>query len=84
MGHTLTLEIPEDVYEPLLKRAKEIGRTPEEVVTEWLSTAVYRLADDPLLRLAGVFESDVTDISERHDDYIGQGLMQELSGRNDG
>jgi hypothetical protein len=30
--------------------------------------------DDPLLQLAGVFESDIADIGERHDEYIGEAL----------
>lgn len=33
--------------------------------------------DDPLLKLAGVFESDVTDISDRHDEYIGESLRKD-------
>jgi metal-responsive CopG/Arc/MetJ family transcriptional regulator len=32
--------------------------------------------DDPLLQLAGVFESDITDICERHDEYIGEALRK--------
>ena len=30
---------------------------------------------DPLLALAGTLEYDSTDLSERHDEYMGQGLM---------
>lgn len=33
---------------------------------------------DPLLALAGTLQSDVTDISERHDDYIAAALLAEL------
>ena len=32
---------------------------------------------DPLLALAGTLEYDSTDLSERHDEYIGQGLRTE-------
>lgn len=74
MAKTLTLEIPDDVYEPLLKRARQIGQTPEQIISQWIECAVKQLTSDPLLQLAGVFESDVTDISERHDEYIGQNL----------
>lgn len=31
--------------------------------------------EDPLLRLAGIFESPRRDIAEKHDDYIGQQIM---------
>ncbi len=35
-------------------------------------------ADDPLLALLGSITCDVTDVSERHDEYIGQGLYDEI------
>ncbi len=84
MGHTLILEVPEEVYQPLIKKAQRVGQTPEKVVLEWLTNAVKPLTDDPLLQLAGVFDSEVTDISEKHDEYIGQGLMHKLRGSNNG
>ena len=39
--------------------------------------------DDPLLALAGTLECEVTDIGERHDDYIGDALLEELQGNNE-
>ena len=33
--------------------------------------------------LAGTLQSDVTDIGERHDDYIGDALLAELWGDED-
>lgn len=38
---------------------------------------------DPLLALAGTLECEITDIGERHDDYIGDTLIAELRGDND-
>ena len=38
---------------------------------------------DPLLALAGTLQSDATDISERHDDYIAAALLAELRGDED-
>ena len=38
---------------------------------------------DPLLALAGMLQSDITDISERHDDYIAAALFAELRGDED-
>ena len=35
---------------------------------------------DPLLALAGTLACDVTDIGERHDEYIGQALQKEMRG----
>lgn len=40
----------------------------------------YEDNSDPLLALAGTLQSDVTDISERHDDYIAAALLAELRG----
>lgn len=38
---------------------------------------------DPLLALAGTLEYKVTDLSERHDEYIGQALLAEIQGNDD-
>ena len=40
-------------------------------------------ATTPLLALAGTLESDVPDIGERHNEYIGDALIAELRGNND-
>ena len=79
MDHALKVEVPDELYERLVKKAQEAGRTPEEVAADCLRSSDQTLADDPLLQLAGSFESDVRDVSERHDHYLGQGLIQELS-----
>ena len=33
---------------------------------------------DPLLALAGTLTCDATNISEKHDEYIGQALLKEM------
>lgn len=43
----------------------------------------YEDHPDPLIALLGTLESDVTDISERHDDYIAAALLAELRGDED-
>jgi hypothetical protein len=78
MARSLTLEIPDDVYEPLRCQAKKSGRTPEDIATEWLAATIRRMAEDPLLQLAGTIESDITDVADRHDYYIGEQLLKEL------
>lgn len=75
MTNSLTLELPAPVYEWLVFKASESGRTPEQMILAWVETAAkHEKDDDSLLQLAGIFEADVTDIAERHDDYIGQQL----------
>ncbi|MCG3121637.1 MAG: hypothetical protein ALAOOOJD_04840 [bacterium] len=76
MERTLVLEIPEEVYQPLMQKAQQVGQTPENVVLQWLTNALRPVNDDPLLQLAGTFASDIKNVSEKHDDYIGQGLIR--------
>lgn len=76
MERTLVLEVPEEIYQPLIKKAQQVGQTPEKVVLQWLTNALRPVNDDPLLQLAGAFESEATDLSEKHDDYIGRGLIR--------
>jgi hypothetical protein len=82
MAHTITLSIPDEAYEWLQKTANGTGRTPEEVAGEWLAARLRRLSEDPLLKLVGAFEWPA-DLGERHDEYIGEGLKQKLSGADD-
>lgn len=84
MGHSLTLEVPDTVYEPLAKTAEQKGQTPEELAVEWLATAVQQCADDPLEKFIGAFDSGVTDLGTHHDDYLGQHLLEELRDQEDG
>jgi len=84
MGRTLTLEIPEEVYEPLAKTAEQMGQTPEEVALQWLVVTARQYADDPIEKFIGAFDSGVPDLATRHDDYIGQQLMREMHPEDDG
>jgi hypothetical protein len=75
MGHTLILDLPDEVYISLLRQAQQAGKTPEEAVLTWLTSTVQRLTDDPLLQLAGSFASPGTDVRDRHDAYPGQSIQ---------
>ncbi len=83
MAHTLTLTLPNAVFEPLRREAERAGRTPEEVVLDWLTKEVSPRTEDPLLRLMVAFSSEVTDAGERHDHYIGQTLLKRMRGEAD-
>ena len=39
---------------------------------------------DPLLALAGTLTCDATNIGEKHDEYIGQALLEEMRGTDNG
>jgi len=81
MAKTLTLELADNIYEVLLKTSAQIGQTPEQIIIEWVESKIKQTVQDPLLQLAGIFplrgrsnEADITDVSERHDEYIGAAL----------
>ena len=75
MGHTLTLEVPEDVYESLLKTAQETGQQPETLAVQWLTQATRKGADDPVEQFIGAFNSHGSDWVERHDEYLGHAAV---------
>ncbi|MGA7497877.1 MAG: hypothetical protein WBX00_14225 [Isosphaeraceae bacterium] len=83
MSHSLTIDVPEDVFSYLNKLALQQGKTPETLAQELVSTAVQELEEDPLLRWAGAIDSEISDVAERHDYYIGQALYRELRGNPD-
>jgi hypothetical protein len=49
MGHTLTLDVPEDVYQSLQRQAEQTGQSPEIVAVQLLATATQPHGEDPLL-----------------------------------
>jgi len=81
MGHTLTLLISDELYESLRSRAAQQQTTVEQVAVQRLAENGNSASPDPLLRLAGVLDSGITDIAERHDDYIGQTLAEKVTRR---
>ena len=77
MAHTITVEVPQDIYNSLLAAAQETGETPEQVAVQWLAQAT-KFDYDPLDDIVGAISSDIPDWGERHDYYIGQGIMEYL------
>lgn len=62
-----------------IKNRLRTYKPPEIRVVE----GVYKDHPDPLIASLGTLESDVTDIGERHDDYIRDALLAELWGDED-
>ena len=58
------------------KATQGTHKRPEIRVVE----GAYKDHPDPLIALAGTLKCDVTDIGERHDDYIAAALLAELCG----
>ena len=64
--HTLTLQLPDEIFEPLMRQAQQTGNTPEEVVMGWVVKAVLSSSEDPLLKLLGTFDADVSELVEKY------------------
>jgi hypothetical protein len=75
MTHPITLEIPDDVYQPLLRLAQEKGQTVESVASACLAESVTPVPGSRLRRWIGAGSSNVVDATLRHDDYLGQAIL---------
>ncbi len=69
------LEVPEEIYEPLLKEAEQTGQPPESVAVRWLAQAVREAVDDPLEPFIGAFASGGSNWADRHDRYLGEAAL---------
>jgi hypothetical protein len=77
MAHTLTIDLPETVYDALEKWAAQHATSPEALARDLVARQVIELENDPLMRWAGSIDSEIADVAERHDEYLGQALHQE-------
>jgi hypothetical protein len=71
MSQTLTLNLSDEAYDELLRAARERDQSPESVASKILDSSL----SDPLLRLSGCIDSPITDVAERHDEYLGRELF---------
>lgn len=78
MSHTLTLTLPESVYEPLRKTAEQSGQSPEGLAAEWIRATVQHLSADPLEKFIGAFDSHGTDWADHHDRHLGQATAETM------
>jgi hypothetical protein len=76
MAKALTLAISEPLFDVILKRAAQLKQTPEKMIMAWIEKALKPSPDDALLQLAGIFQSNLTDIGERHNEYLGEQLVK--------
>ena len=78
MGHTLTLDVPEDVYQSLIQQAKQTGQPLEAVAVQLLAAATQHRADDPLEQFIGAFRSHGADWADQHDAYLGKAAQDSV------
>ena len=83
MTHSLVLEVPESIYQPIVEEARAEGRKVEEIALERLANGKPKKIDDPFEKFIGSFDSQGMDWARRHDEYLGENLMRELRGENE-
>ncbi len=83
MTHSLLLEVPESIYQPIVEEAKAEGRKVEEIALERLEVKKPKQTADPLDEFVGAFRSDVPDWADNHYKYLGENLMREMRGENE-
>ncbi len=82
MTHSLLLEVPESIYQPIVEEAEAEGRKVEEIALERLAVKKPKPICDLLEEFVGSFKSDVPDWADNHDKYIGEELAKDLKVRN--
>jgi len=83
MSKTLTITLPDALEQALTQTAAQTNQSAEDLILQWLTQKLAAVsdssvADDPLLALFGSIHSNYPDLADRHDDYIGQSLYEEL------
>jgi hypothetical protein len=78
MGHTLTLDIPENVYQLLLQKAEQTGQPPEAVAVQLLTTVIQPQSTDPLEQFIGAFDSHGADWADHHDANLGESIKDTM------
>jgi hypothetical protein len=78
MDHTITLNLPDGVYQVLARRAEQSGQAPETLAIKLLTSATQPEASDPLEAFIGAFDSKGSDWADRHDAHLGNSIQQKL------
>jgi hypothetical protein len=82
MSATLTISVSDRVLARLNERAAAAGTTAEAVAAEAVSQAAEAPKPGDLLRpWAGAADSGLTDVAQRHHEYLGEALAKELRGQ---
>ncbi len=83
MPKTLTIELPDEVYEGLQKLAEKWQTTPESIASDWVVYEAERVLNDPLEKWIGAIDTGIIGWGERHDELLGEALMWEMRGEPD-
>ena len=86
MSYTLnlTLDLDDTLKQALDQAVERTQQSAEALILQLLTqtlTPSYPIPDantDPLLKLIGCITTDIPDVAENHDYYIGQALYEEM------
>lgn len=75
MSRGLQLDLPDNLYAHLERKAEETGTPLADVAVSWLASASAR-DRDPLRKLFGTLQSDVS-LGETCDDHLSVSLLND-------
>lgn len=78
MTHQLLLNVPENIYQKLIKKAQKQGETLENIVLNYLDQVNLETEEDPLEQFIGAFDSKNSDWLENHDYYLGHSHVESI------
>ena len=76
MTQKILLDIPDQLYQKLLKIAQNKGETLESLALKCLNDAQEKSEIDPLDKFIGAFDSNNSDWLENHDYYLGKSAIE--------
>lgn len=86
MSKTLTLTLSDALEQALAKTAAQANQSTEAAALQLLTQVLIPNSEaeakpeetDPLMALFGCIQSDIPDLADNHDYYIGQALYEEM------
>ena len=75
MAKTLTIELPDEIYEGLQKLAEKCQTTPERIASNWLIYQAEQILNDPLEKWIGAIP--MSPWADRHDELFAESLLDE-------
>jgi len=83
MTKNLTITLPDALEQGITQTAAQANRSAEELIVQLLTQTLIPMTvpeSDPLMALFVSIQSNVPDLADRHDYYIGQSLYEEMHG----